>query len=153
VRKHLRYHKWVVHIDADTIPLDYSLPLSGIVDEGYDVIVQWMDNGQLAAGGVVFKNTAKSWLFMDRWISKGNVTDPPGAGPNADNGDLVELLTEMFPWGYSVRSSGGALGIFGAGGRLYLGQTDLRIKISWEVRVLGQASAPAALGSGSLPLS
>ena len=105
MRKHLRYHKWVVHIDADTIPLDYSLPLSGIVDEGYDVIVQWMDNGQLAAGGVVFKNTAKSWLFMDRWISKGNVTDPPGAGPNADNGDLVELLTEMSGYDCSALSN------------------------------------------------
>ena len=52
-----------------------------------------------------------------------------------------------------IRSSGGVLGIFGAGGRLYLGLTDLQIKISWEERVLSSAPAPAALGSGSPTLS
>lgn len=99
VRKHLQFHQWVVHLDGDTIPLDYSSgvdPLTAYVrsNSNFDVLLQWLDNGQLCSGGFAVQDTPGGWAFLDKWITKGNRTDPPGPRPNADQGDLIELLTE-----------------------------------------------------------
>lgn len=90
IAKYLRRYQWVLVTDGDMMVANSSIKPWKIIDEApADIDVIFADRGgaEVCSCTYFLRNSPGGWSFLRRWIAWGSEYNP-----NADNGDLNELI-------------------------------------------------------------
>ncbi len=85
-----RRHKWVLHLDGDSIFLNFNKSLEAYTSMPEDVILQLRLNKEVTAAAVLMRTTPFADCFVRLWGGKGL-----HARGNWDNGDLLSTLLDF----------------------------------------------------------
>ena len=115
--KFLQTAQWILHIDADSIALNMSRPISSILPSydntqpfhsSHSIILQMRENGEITSGIYLVRNDLRAKCFLAYWRAfhppwlKLNVSTVHGSGktriipaPNNCNGALVSAMLHL----------------------------------------------------------
>lgn len=86
--------EWLIAADGDVVPIGFHRNVMDILnglDGGVDVVLHNRIDGEVHASVVAFRTSSKfARCFLEEWIRWGDA-----AGPNFDNGDLLELTLQV----------------------------------------------------------
>ena len=83
-------HEWVLHLDGDSIFVDFQKGLERFTSLTQDIFLQIRSNMEVTAAAVLLRTSPFSDCFLRLWASKGL-----HARKNSDNGDLLTVLLEF----------------------------------------------------------
>ena len=83
-------HEWVLHLDADSIFVDFDKSFESFTSSPQDLIFQIRLNKEVTAAVVLMRTSPFAGCFLHSWASKGR-----NERQNYDNGDLLLTLLEF----------------------------------------------------------